>query len=387
MQENKVLATLLVDRPYLLTRGCGPDADAGTDITAECTSPTTTPVQLDGTGSSDSGGESLTYAWSAAGVTFDDATLAEPTGGFLDGTTTVQLVVFNGTYNDTDYVDVTIEDTTPPMITCPTNIEVECMGNCGTGSDDADLSAFFDGVSASDICDDDVEITHDAPGCLGLGETTVMFTAKDDAGNTASCSATVTVVDTTPPTIDVVLSRDVLWPPNHKMVDVCAYVTVEDLCDPEPSWVLYSYESNEPDNDRSDGNTIGDIEAHTTTQDPCHLSLRSERQGLGEGRKYTLIYRAADHSGNLAYDTVCVTVPHNQSAAAMSATGFTATGTAFENGTRSFAVVIPGTEAIDVKALDLDRVYLGNTAGVLTTRATQLVDVNKDCRQDLAMTY
>jgi hypothetical protein len=171
------------------------------------------------------------------------------------------------------------------------------------------------------------------------------------------------------------------------MVDVCAYVTVEDLCDPEPSWVLYSYESNEPDNDRSDGNTIGDIEAHTTTQDPCHLSLRSERQGLGEGRKYTLIYRAADHSGNLAYDTVCVTVPHNQSAAAMSATGFTATGTAFENGTRSFAVVIPGTEAIDVKALDLDRVYLGNTAGVLSPRATQVVDVNKDGRQDLAMTY
>jgi len=38
------------------------------------------------------------------------------------------------------------------------------------------------------------------------------------------------VIDTTPPTIDVELDRDTLWPSNHRMVDITAQVTVEDNC-------------------------------------------------------------------------------------------------------------------------------------------------------------
>ncbi len=48
---------------------------------------------------------------------------------------------------------------------------------------------------------DDIEITGDLGESLSLGEHSVTFTATDSAGNTNSATITVTVVDTTPPSI------------------------------------------------------------------------------------------------------------------------------------------------------------------------------------------
>ena len=122
-----------------------------------------------------------------------------------------------------------------------------------------------------------------------------------------------TPVDTTPPTITVELNRDVLWPPNHKMVEVCATVHVHDGVDPAPTFVLLSITSSEPDNDKGDGNTTGDIRgAAIGTPDLCY-DLRAERQGGGSGREYRIIYRATDASNHVAYDTVSVRVPHDMS--------------------------------------------------------------------------
>jgi hypothetical protein len=55
------------------------------------------------------------------------------------------------------------------------------------------------------------------------------------------------VVDDTPPVITVVLNRTVLWPPNHKMFDINATVTVTDNADPSPTFTLVSVTSSEPD--------------------------------------------------------------------------------------------------------------------------------------------
>ena len=59
----------------------GPFARAGTDRTAECTGPTTA-IQLNGRASVSVEGGTMTFAWQAPGVTFDDATSATPIGGF-----------------------------------------------------------------------------------------------------------------------------------------------------------------------------------------------------------------------------------------------------------------------------------------------------------------
>ena len=93
-----------------------PVAVAGDDQILECSTPTGTPVTLDGTGSSDPDLDTLTYLWSAPGVTFDDDTSSMPTGSFPQGETIVTLTVSDGEFEDIDSLVVTIEDTTPPVI-------------------------------------------------------------------------------------------------------------------------------------------------------------------------------------------------------------------------------------------------------------------------------
>jgi immune inhibitor A len=383
---------------HLVSTACGatmtvafnnapPVADAGTDIIAECTSPTTTAVMLNGTGSSDPDSDALTYTWSATGIVFDNAHSATPTGQFPDGTTIVTLTVSDGSLEDADQVSVTVHDTTPPMISCPTDTTVECTGNCGVLKADPQLTAFFAGVSATDVCDPSPTISNNAPACFPMGPTVVTFTAKDADNNQATCSATVTVEDTTPPEISVVLNREYLWPPNHKMAEVCAAVTVTDICDPHPTFVLYSVESSEPDNGKGDGNTTNDIQnAALGTPDLC-VDLRSERMGGGDGRTYTIIYEAMDMSGNTAQDTVCVHVAHDQSGHAMASAGYSTSGKAFATSNGQFAIVIPATPTMDATLIDPSRVLIGNTRGAVEPSQTRRVDVDGDSRKDLVLFY
>jgi hypothetical protein len=384
--ETKVVATLLNERPELLNKGCAPVANAGADILAECTGPGNTSVQLDCTGSSDPDGDALTFSWSATGIVFDDPTSDTPTGGFPFGTTTVTLTVMDGDYTRTDEVNVTVDDTTPPEINCPTDVTVECVSHCGTPADDPQLAAFFAGVSATDVCDETLTITNDSPDCFEEGATVVTFSTEDSEGNPITCQATVTVEDTTPPEISVVLDRDALWPPNHKLVEVCVEaIEVTDVCDDAPTYVLESITSDEPDNDIGDGNTNADIQnADYETPDLC-FDLRSERQGPEDGRVYTIVYRADDGAGNEAFATVYVEVTHDQSANAMAASGYTSDGTDFLGET--FAVVIPTTDAFDATTIDPERVYVGNTRGAMGPTSNRVVDVDEDGRADLALEF
>jgi hypothetical protein len=384
--QARLLNTLNTKRSYLLNFGCPPDANAGTNVTVECTGSSTTAAKLDGSGSSDPDGDTITYKWSAAGVTFDNDALQKPTGNFVIGTTTVRLVVTDTeAYADTDYVDVTVEDTTPPTISCPIDTTVECSSHCGVAK--LDLASWIAEATASDVCDPSVAVTNDAPTCFPEGETTVKFKTADNDGNPDSCTAKVTVVDTTPPVIDVVMDRNVLWPPNHKLVEVCATVTVTDVCDPNPTFVLYSVTSDEPDNDKGDGNTIGDIQdADSNTADVC-MSLRSERMGGENGRRYTIIYQAKDSSNNIAYDTTSVCVPHDMSAGAVCSSGFNVAGTSLQSNIGTFALVIPGSSALSVYGIDEKNIYVGNTAGVIKASSTRRVDINGDGKTDLAAIF
>jgi hypothetical protein len=287
--------------------------------------------------------------------------------------------------------DVTVVDTTPPDITCPADVVVECSDHCGTPADDPQLVAFFAGVLATDVCDPDPTITNDAPTCFpshaNNGETIVTFTATDHDNNANSCTAKVTVVDTTPPEISVVLDRDVLWPPNHKMVEVCATVEVTDICDDAPTFVLVSITSDEPDDDIGDGHFPNDIQdADYDTPDVC-FDLRSERQGTEDGRKYTILYRASDESGNTTDATVCVRVPHDQGANALSSSGFIADGRGFVPAGDRFALIVSSVDGIDAGSLELSQIYLGNTAGVARPEEIRIVEFNGDGRPDLGIFF
>jgi hypothetical protein len=300
--------------PYLgetftATINTPPVADAGTDITVECTSPTTTPVQLNGTGSSDADGDTLTYAWTAPGVTFDDSTSGTPTGGFPITLTAATLKVSDGIQDDTDTVNVTVQDTTDPVIDCPDDIVVECSTIGGAEATDPQLVPFFTGVSATDVCDDDVTLTNNAPSFFPLGDTIVKFTAEDNHTNTSDCTAKVTVQDTTPPDISLSLDPQAMWPPNHTLRTINASLEVSDVCDPNPAVTLVSITSNEPDNGLGDGDTANDIQNAAYGTDDREFSLRAERWGKGSGRRYTVTYQATDASHNSAQDGDVVVVP------------------------------------------------------------------------------
>ena len=113
------------------------------------------------------------------------------------------------------------------------------------------------------------------------------------------------VCDEIPPTLEISVTPDMLWPPNHKYVDVMATVNVSDNFDPNPTVTLVSVTSNEPDNGLDDGDTPNDI---VIIGDNA-FQLRAERSGIGEGRIYTITYEATDACGNSTVATATVTVP------------------------------------------------------------------------------
>lgn len=145
----------------------------------------------------------------------------------------------------------------------------------------------------------------DVLGPFAVGEHEISV-ADGDAG--VVCSATLDVVDDEAPEVEAIGVS--LWPPNHKMetVSVRDCIAVED-CDDDWHARIVSVSSDEPDNDRGDGNTDADVVA----LDAETVSLRSERQGGSNGRVYTISFEVEDGSGNLAEGQCQVVVTHDQS--------------------------------------------------------------------------
>jgi predicted extracellular nuclease len=113
--------------------------------------------------------------------------------------------------------------------------------------------------------------------------------------------------DAIPPVVDVQMTPDVLWPPNHKYVDVQALVEVFDPTG-GTKVELVSVESSEADDGLGDGDTPNDI----VIVNDFSFQLRAEVSGLNGDRIYTLTYLVTDGCGNSTEMTAIVTVPHDQ---------------------------------------------------------------------------
>jgi type IX secretion system substrate protein len=115
-----------------------------------------------------------------------------------------------------------------------------------------------------------------------------------------------------PPTISVMLTPDMLWPPNHKMANIRAAVRTTGTCGGNVVTLL-SVTSNEPDNGPDDGNTINDIQDVTTGVADYAFKLRKERCGTCTGRIYTATYKVVDQYGSMDIASATVTVPLSMS--------------------------------------------------------------------------
>lgn len=139
--------------------------------------------------------------WTATAIDAVDGpvpvTCTPPQGTFPIGTTSVTCTATDAAGNDASgSFDVTVatEDLTPPVLSIPTGIVAEATSSLG-----AEVTWI---ATATDDVDGDtaVECTP-VPGVFPLGVTTVSCSATDGAGNTATGTFDVSVVDTTAPTL------------------------------------------------------------------------------------------------------------------------------------------------------------------------------------------
>ncbi len=131
----------------------------------------------------------------AGGALLPSAITCTPGSGQLYpiGTTTVTCRVSDAAGNlATGSFDVVIQDTTAPAINAP-NVSFTATSADGARKTDPDVAAYLAGISASDLVSTPT-LTNDMPNVLPIGPTTVVFTAKDAAGNTAKKSITATVL-------------------------------------------------------------------------------------------------------------------------------------------------------------------------------------------------
>jgi uncharacterized lipoprotein YddW (UPF0748 family) len=201
-----------------------------------------------------------------------------------------------------------VADHTPPVITtCAESKTIATDDGLCSGTLDVGIPVATDNCSIASITgqrSDGEALTAAYP----KGNTTIVWTVKDESGNSAVCEQTITVEDREAPVISSVsVDPAMLFPANHKMHKVSVNYQVRDNCGQVTTTL--SVTSNEPDNGTGDGDTENDwqvVDAH-------HVKLRAERAGADNGRVYTITIRAEDAAGNVSTQTVTVTVPHDHS--------------------------------------------------------------------------
>lgn len=195
-------------------------------------------------------------------------------------------------------------DTTPPVVVAQVS---GTLGDNGWYGPDVTVSwevadAESD-ISSTSGCGTSA-VTSDTAG------TTFTCTATS-AGGTASTSVTIKR-DATAPEMSCSVTPNTLWPPNHKMVDVNASVSVSDATSGAAGFTLAAALSNEPDNGLGDGDTPNDIQGFVLGTADTAGQVRAERSGRGNGRVYTLSYTGMDQAGNSASCSATVSVPHDR---------------------------------------------------------------------------
>ena len=150
------------------------------DIVVEAADPVLNFIEL---------GDATTYDH----VGVDSVTNDKP-DSFSFGSTTVTWTAVDTSGNiSTGTQIVTIVDTTMPEIIAPSDVTVEATGTSNTVVE-IGQATIYDIIQVESV-------TSDSPDTFPLGETVITWTATDSSGNSATATQTVTVVDTTAPSV------------------------------------------------------------------------------------------------------------------------------------------------------------------------------------------
>jgi hypothetical protein len=140
------------------------------------------------------------------------------------------------------------------------------------------------------------------------GTTTLTYFATDMIGNQERPQVMTVRIDRTPPLVDGLPAQGcVLWPPDHRLVQVASVAASDSLSGLASGSTVITGVSNEPENGPGDGDVSPDVVvSHGVVQ------LRAERSGTGASRVYTLAVTATDAAGNTTSGTAACTVPHDR---------------------------------------------------------------------------
>jgi hypothetical protein len=189
----------------------------------------------------------------------------------------------------------TVVNKTPPTLTVPGDLIAEASSAKGA------MVTFA--VSAIDNQNRPVPVVlnFSSGSTFPLGTTAVVATATDAAVNTSAAQFSVTVRDTTPPTIiSLTPSSAHLSPPDHQMGPITMTAEVHDTVDPAPNTSIVFVSSNEPADGVGEGKQQG---PDYVIGGPMEVNLRAERAGQSSGRVYTITVQSRDFSGNLSTKT------------------------------------------------------------------------------------
>ncbi|MFN8289052.1 MAG: HYR domain-containing protein [Chitinophagaceae bacterium] len=122
---------------------------------------------------------------------------------------------------------ITVNDQTPPVITCPAPVTVSCAGDVP-----APNTAL---VTATDNCGGIITITHVSDvisnqTCANRYTITRTYRATDVCGNSSTCTQIITVNDQTPPVITCPANITAVTPAGSCTVPVSFNVTATDNC-------------------------------------------------------------------------------------------------------------------------------------------------------------
>lgn len=148
-----------------------------------------------------------------------------------------------------------------------------------------------------------ITISQMPSGPYSIGSRSVTLTASYSSGESNHCTGSVTVVDTTPPTItNASASPSEIWSRNGQMVNVTINYDSEDKCS-KTSCRISGVTCNE--SIKKSDYTI--VDAH-------HVQLKANRSRKSNGRVYTITITCTDSSGNSSNQSVNVTetLPHTQ---------------------------------------------------------------------------
>lgn len=148
---------------------------------------------------------------------------------------------------------------------------------------------------------------------LGLGTHLISLEVSDGVNKPVSSEVTVKIEDSQAPTLAPLASQNMLWPPNHKMVDIVVEANASDnsgLPVRLAAWIT----SNEPADGIGDGNHEPDWTEPVIDQQTGTISfkLRAERSGTGAGREYVVTISAVDQAGNSSTTSLMILVPHDK---------------------------------------------------------------------------